>query len=337
MLESLNQRWIGNREGLEIRVKELMGLEELKRPLTIFIINEEERNGFILRKIRYNATPSQRIIRTSNGLEYVDYEGDDAKKRDNIFAYLLIPKGLTGKVPAILALHQHHGRFDLGKSEVIFEYIGDEDQKYALELVHRGYVVIAPDSIGFEERQLSHKNSKGPWGDRYLFFNELLHGRSLIGKNVSDNKRAIDVLTKLKEVDSERIGCIGHSLGGMQTFYTAALDKRVKAAVSNCGIATIPSIQEDHICHSFSFYIYGLLKDGIDAPEILSLINPRAFLISATMNDANFPIEGAIELIHLGKKYYKNSDNLQLKVFNGSHQFPKEARETAYKFLEEHL
>jgi len=338
MLEPLNQRWKGNRDGLVDKLIELMGLNVLEQPpLDISVEGEWPREGFTLQKITYNTTPSKRIIRTPNGLEYANYDGDDAIKRNIIPAYLLIPENLTGKAPAILALHQHHRRFDLGKSEVVIEYIGDEDQKYALELVRRGYIVLAPDSIGFEERQSEHKLSLEGFGERYLFKDELLHGRSLIGKNVLDNIRAIDILTSLDEVDSEKIGCMGHSLGGTQTFYTMALDTRIKAAVSNCGIATLTSIQEAHICHSFSFYIHGLLKEGIDTPEVLLLTDPRAFLISAAEEDANLPIEGVRELFNIGSVYYKNSNKLELSVFRGGHQFSQEARENAYGFLDKYL
>ena len=337
--KALNKRWKDNKKGLEERLVELIGLEIRKEeiPLDCKRISEEDKDSFTLIKIRYNTFPSQRIIRTSEGeLIYSDYKGDDEKKRSNINAFLLIPRGIKEKTKAILTLHQHHGVFNIGKNEVVKEGVGDDNQKYALELVNKVYVVLAPDSIGFEERQLEHKLSRDSWGERYLFGDELLHGRTLLGKNMLDLIRGMDILESLNEVDSQRIGCMGHSLGGTQTFYLTALDKRIKAAVSNCGISTISFIQKNHICHHFSFYIPELLKEGIDTPEILTLINPRHFLISATTNDKNFPIEGVEELYRLGKELY-NVQNLHLKIHEGGHQFPTEARESAYKFLDENL
>ena len=52
---------------------------------------------------------------------------------------------------------------------------------------------------------------------------------------IYDNMRAIDLLQSLPEVDAERIGCIGHSLGGHNTMFTAASIRGSRPLVSNCG------------------------------------------------------------------------------------------------------
>ncbi len=318
-------------------LRRLMGFDDIHSPAEkreFKISDVAEKDGYTLRRITYRTHEQNRTVRG----ERKDYEGADAGKRNTITAYLLIPKKLKGKAPAVLALHQHGGNFELGKSEVV-GLNGDPEQAYAHELAQRGYVVLAPDSIGFEERRLSHPNSQNAWGERYIAFEEFLQGRTLIGKNFADNSASLDLLIRsIEEVDKERIGCIGHSLGGIQTFYTAALDDRIKAAVSNCGVATITSIQDAHICHSFSLYVPGMLKEGIDTPEILWATSPRAFLISATTQDKNFPLNGVNELFELGKEQYaENPENLRLNVFEGKHEFSREAREVAYDFLDEHL
>jgi predicted dienelactone hydrolase len=54
-------------------------------------------------------------------------------------------------------------------------------------------------------------------------------------KGIWNHMRALDVLTMLPEVDSERFAVIGHSLGGHNALFLAAFDTRIKAVVSSCG------------------------------------------------------------------------------------------------------
>jgi hypothetical protein len=72
-----------------------------------------------------------------------------------IKCFVLVPKHIDRTVPAIFAHHQHASQFHLGKSEVV-GLEGDPNQAYASELAERGYVVIAPDALGFEERNWSN-------------------------------------------------------------------------------------------------------------------------------------------------------------------------------------
>ena len=50
-----------------------------------------------------------------------------------------------------------------------------------------------------------------------------------------DAMRAVDVLESLPQVDRNRIGAVGHSLGAKETLYLAAFDERVKVAVASEG------------------------------------------------------------------------------------------------------
>jgi dienelactone hydrolase len=76
------------------------------------------------------------------------------KEAERIKSLLLLPKSTGGTAPAVIAHHQHAGQFDLGKCEVV-GLAGDADQAYGAELAKRGYVVIAPDALAFEERNWS--------------------------------------------------------------------------------------------------------------------------------------------------------------------------------------
>ena len=56
-----------------------------------------------------------------------------------------------------------------------------------------------------------------------------------VGKMLSDHITAVDVLSSPPQVNSHRIGVIGHSLGGYNGWFLAGMDKRIKAVVSSRG------------------------------------------------------------------------------------------------------
>ena len=79
--------------------------------------------------------------------EKVEYTTEE---NDRIRAFILIPKKITEKTPAIYCHHQHAGNYTLGKSEVV-GLNGEPDQSYARELAKLGFIAFAPDSISFDE------------------------------------------------------------------------------------------------------------------------------------------------------------------------------------------
>src|SRR5438445_8708614 len=136
------------------------------------------------------------------------------EKDDRVPAYLLIPLERDGKLPAVLCLHQ---TVAIGKDEPVG--LGTrENLAYAHHLAERGYVTLAPDYPSFGEYTYDFTKSKFASGSMVAIWN---------------NMRAVDLLVSLPEVDGERIGVIGHSLGGHNAMFTAAFDTRIKAIVSN--------------------------------------------------------------------------------------------------------
>src|SRR5712691_580041 len=144
-----------------------------------------------------------------------------AEKGDRVPAYLLIPNERTGKLPAMLCLHQ---TINIGKAETVG--LGpNETRRYARHLVERGYVTLAPDYPSFGDYPYDFKKSDYASGSMKAIWN---------------NMRAVDLLQARPEVDPERIGVIGHSLGGHNAMFTAAFDERLKVIVSNCGFTSFP-------------------------------------------------------------------------------------------------
>lgn len=164
--------------------------------------------------------PDPRVIRSedrgSHTLETVEYSVEVGER---VLAYLLLPRGMKGRLPAIVASHQHNGEYWLGKSEPA-GLSRNAMYHYGLDLCLRGYVVLCPDHLCFEDRRppeyrrmandaLQHGNY-----ERFEFTARVLRGSTLQAKYLSDLTRAVDLLQSMEFVDGERIGAIGHSLGG---------------------------------------------------------------------------------------------------------------------------
>lgn len=266
------------------------------------------------------------------------------EKSERIRAYLLIPKALSGKSSAIIASHQHAGEYFLGKSEPT-GLSKDSMYHYGLDLCLRGYVVLCPDHLGFEDRRLleyeriENSNLDSDMYERFLFSKYILEGSTLQAKYVSDLCRGIDFLDSLDFVDSENIGAIGHSLGGQETLWLSWLDPRIKAAVSSCGFSQIRSILRDGINHNFALYTFGILNIG-DISDIVCDMAPKPFLMINGTKDCYFPIDGVEEITEKAIEEYSKlgkEDNFKSFIFTGEHTFPPEAKVEAYTWLDKFL
>jgi len=252
-----------------------------------------------------------------------------AEKDERIPAYILIPKNLNKKVPAIYCHHQHASNWDIGKSEVV-GLQGDPDMGYAVELAKKGFVTFAPDAIAFEERQ----NEVGGGGGNYFeLAKRIVNGETLLGKTLFDISAGIDYLESREEVDNKKIGFIGHSYGGRMAIFAPAFDKRIKVSVSNCGCVNYKNSIEKNIGIQMEFCVPNILQYG-DVEDVVRLINPCSLLISATKED-KYSI-GALEILEYVKDSFKDAEIL-VKVYEGKHIFTKEIRSFAYSFLSKHL
>ena len=207
-------------------------------------------------------------------VEYAVEEGERVK------SLVLLPKNSSGTLPAVIAHHQHAGQFDLGKSEVV-GLAGDPDQAYGAELAERGYVVIAPDALAFEERNWS---AIAGHAEYYELASRLVRGETLLGKVLHDVRVALDYLATRPEVDPSRIGFIGHSYGGRMAIWASAFDERIRAAVSNCGCVNYWNSLTRDAGIQMAFCVPGILRLG-DLEDVVRLAAPRALLIQAAEDD----------------------------------------------------
>jgi dienelactone hydrolase len=276
--------------------------------------------------------------------ERVTYQVEPGER---VPAYCFVPADVQPgeRRPAVFAHHQHAGQFHLGKSEVA-GLAGNPEQAYALELAQRGYVVLAPDAICFEERSpfkgalaTPEQPTAGRDYERFEFTKHVMYGSCLQTKMVWDMQRGLDYLQVRPEVDPQRLGCIGHSLGGQQTLFLAGLDERVGAAVSSCGFASMKAVLREGINHNFGAYVPDWLTHG-DAGDLLAAVAPRAFLALNGERDRIFPIDGLHDSYAVARPVYAAAgaaDRLDAGVYPGGHGFSDEMRARAYAWLDRWL
>jgi len=301
-------------------------------PLDLKVLEEIDCGSFVRRKIAYNVDP-----------------------HDRVESFLLVPKKLSGRTPAILALH---GTNRYGKELVVglidklptSDAAGTRRQYYGQELAERGYIVIAPDYWYYGLYRDRHSTT-----DPNLKYDPHQRGYATAKmKGVWNHMRAIDVLATLPEVDMGRIGSIGHSLGGYNTLFLGLFDSRVKVMVTSAGYNAFSD-------YAASKYGGGDLKNwGIDKemrrvrtvygndpkqvpfdfPDLLAALAPRPVFTSAPLSDDYFDHPGVLKCLAAARPVYAlfgAADNLELQSPDARHDFPDAQRQAAYEFLDSHL
>lgn len=262
-------------------------------------------------------------------IEYITEKGDSKRKEDRVRAFLFLPALTKGMPrPAILCLHQTTG---IGKEEPA-GLGGSKNLHYALELAQRGYVTLAPDYPSFGEHGYDF-GSNTQWASGSM-------------KAIWDNMRAIDLLVQLPSVDPSRVGCIGHSLGGHNTIFTSFFDERIAVAVSSCGFTRFHKYyggnlrgwsSDRYMPRIANSYSSNPNLVPFDFPELIAGIAPRAFFTSSPVRDDNFEVTGVRETIERASKIFRvHSAEGQLKAIypESAHDFPPQAREEAYRFID---
>ncbi len=271
-------------------------------PLNVETLSEERVGTVLHRKVRYQ----------SDGF-------------DKVTAWLLIPDpAREKKLPAMLCLHQ---TTNIGKDEPVGRG-GSPNLHYAKELAERGYVTLSPDYPSFGEHPYD-----------FATHPEYASGSM---RAVWDNIRGVDLLTALPEVDAERIGVIGHSLGGHGAIFTAVFEPRLKVIVSSCGFSTmtkddVPSWNGPRYLPRIATQFGNEAKRlPFDFPGLIASLAPSAVFISAATRDDDFDVTGVKDAVRLAQPIFElhPAPTLLKAVYPDSpHDFPMDARHEAYEFI----
>jgi len=242
---------------------------------------------------------------------------------DQVKAFLLLPEKL-GHNPAVLINHQHNREHHLGKSEVC-GLAGNPLQAFGIELVKKGFVVLAPDSICFEDRR---RDPSVEGFDFWQHFDEMcyriLKGESLMKKVLEDAMNGITLLSDLDCVDSSRIGTLGHSYGGNTVLFLSALDERIAFSCASGSACTYENRMLNHVGIEMASVIPNF-HGKYDLYDLVSCIAPRRLLIVSGEEDKYS--KDAAYIIEKASPAYSVFDalqNLQHKRYPGGHALTKE-------------
>jgi dienelactone hydrolase len=106
-------------------------------------------------------------------------------------------------------------------------------------LLEQGYAVMALDAQYHGDRAI-YNDYINPgemifqrgWGVRYS---------NMVIQTIVDYRRAIDYLATRSDIDADRVGIVGYSMGGHMTFILGAVEPRVKAVVA-CVVPATPGM-----------------------------------------------------------------------------------------------
>lgn len=238
-------------------------------------------------------------------------------------ANVYVPKNVAGRAPAVIVAIGHW--YDTGKNEPIM-------QDLCVSLAKLGFIAITWDPIGQGERRVPGNNHN--WG-----YNLLLTGRPIEGLMVWETMRALDYLLTRPDVDPDRIGVTGASGGGENTFYSAAVDTRLKVAAPVVFVNEFTVWGRQIGAHCICNHIPGLFQYA-DEFTVGSLIAPRPMLMINGTEDTIFPIEGSKITAGILTGVYGGAgatDSFRFLPVKSPHDYNKEMREAMYAWMERWL
>jgi dienelactone hydrolase len=243
----------------------------------------------------------------------------DASNR--VSGILMESTNFPGRRPVVIALHGTGG----SKANMI---------SLCRRLANAGFIAVAIDGRYHGER----KSGKGQddYNDAIV---RAWHGSGehpFFYDTVWDVMRLVDYLDTRDDVDTNRIGLTGISKGGIETIFTATMDRRIAVAVPFIGVQSfewalenndwqgrIGTIQpafdtiakENGVTKPDSAFVqkfYDRVVPGIysefDGPKILPLIVPRPLLVISSDLDKNNPLPGLEECVAAAQKTYGADD-----------------------------
>lgn len=298
--------WRKWRRQLKRKVWECLGgLDDPRCDLAPQVVERKQMEGYVRERVLYSSRPELLVP-----------------------AYLLIPDGLTGRAPAVVCCSGHGygkdavvGIDENGRQRTAY---GGYENDFAVQMVRKGFIALAPEHLGFGERRdpPAIRAGKGHSSCQQHAMAALLFGRTNSGLRVYDVMRALDYLQSRPEVDSQRLGCLGISGGGLVTLFSAAMDERIQA----CLVSGYFNLFRDCIIpinHCVDNYIPHLLRYA-EMSDVASLIAPRAFFAESGRRDPIFPVKATREAFARLQPVYELlgvPEKCGLHIFNDQHVF----------------
>jgi hypothetical protein len=293
------------------------------RPVTV---DEEDRGSYVARKIVLDITGDSRVL-----------------------AYMLVPKG-EGPFPAVLLLHDHGARFDIGKEKVIRPWNVSKERAESArewvdgsyggrwigdELAKRGYVCFATDALNWGDR------GGGGYDGQHMIASNLMHlGMSFAGVIAHEDIRAAEFLAGRPEVDPSRVAAMGLSMGAFRTWQVTALSEHVTAGAAICWMATVKGLIRPGNNQARSQSAFSMLHPGLfnhmDYPDVASVACPKPLLLYNGLRDGLFPVPSVNEAYAKMRAVWESQgagDRLVTKLWDVPHEFNVDMQDEAYAWL----
>lgn len=244
---------------------------------------------------------------------------------------LYLPKNVTGKAPAILYVCGHGGVKKNGVSygnKVHYQHHG---AWYA----RHGYVCLVIDSLQLGEIEALHH---GLYREKMWWWTA--RGYTPAGVEAWNCMRALDYLQARPEVDGEKLGVTGRSGGGAYSWWIAALDERIKAAVPVAGITDLQNHVVDGCVTGHCDCMYMNNTYQWDYDMVAALVAPRPLVVSNTDRDPIFPLDGVYRTFVGARRIYdlhKATDKIAFNITSGGHVDTQELQMQAFRWFDHHL
>ncbi|MFT4019367.1 MAG: alpha/beta hydrolase family protein [Agriterribacter sp.] len=291
-------------------------------------------------------------------------------------AIVLKPTNVKGKLPAILAFHDHGGNKYFGTRKITKTAdqqhpLAVEHQKeyyegmaWANEVAKRGYVVMVSDAFPFASRRvmlqdvpqrqrggLNDNDPEAPVNieayNKWAGEHEHIMAKSLFCAGTTwpavfwaEDRIALDILCARNDVDAQRVGCAGLSGGGMRTVFMGGLDDRIKCAVCVGFMTTWKDFMlYKSFTHTWMTYV-PLLPNELDFPEILGLRIPLPTLVLNNNEDQLFTLPEMKRADTILQQLYKKSgtsDKYRCSYYDGLHKFDRPMQQEAFEWFDKWL
>lgn len=222
--------------------------------------------------------------------------------------YLTLPVTADGPFPLVLLLHA-----GASSKETWFKSDGLENGAAMIEaLLAAGFAALSLDAQYHGERAADndYESIVAMYFERKWFH----RFKDMVLQSSIDYRRAIDYVESRPDIDANRIGALGHSMGGIMTFYLTALDERV-----DVGVACVAAISEPRL-------------EPLSPIDFAGAIVDKPFLMLAGRTDG-------LSSVADSETVFSNvaSQQKKLKFFDSGHSLPAAYVADAVEWFTAHL
>jgi dienelactone hydrolase len=288
---------------------DMLGLKPLpeRTPLKATVAGRLQRDGFTVENLHFQSRPGLYVT-----------------------ANLYLPRPAQRGCPAILYLCGHASQMKRDGNKAAADH-----QDHAIWFARHGYVTLVLDTLELGEIAAVHRGTLRH--ERWWWHSA---GYTPAGVECWNAVRGVDYLVSRPEVDPDRIGATGISGGGAATFWVAAADDRVKAAVPVSGMGDLLFYAGEGGTgrHCDCMLLYNRAR--WNWTTIAALVCPRPLFFVNSDNDVYFPMSANERVSNRLARFYAlfgAGDQVQSQVSVGGHGYRTDIRRATFEFFNRHF